>query len=389
MECMLPLTESAILSSNPAIQKQGIILQKKISFLTIILLVLYLGILSGCSIGPTQLPGNRLAYNMNIQSSDNEEMLLNLIRARNDEPPLFLQVGAVTSSFAYESSAGFNVESSIGTSSSGTIKPSTGLAYSERPTISYTPLQGQDFVTNLLAEIPLNNLAILYRAGWDVNVLMWVAVSRLGKVANLDSFIPTGSNHPNTYSGFLKLTQLLEQLQEKEQLVFLAPAENMHSGTEIIMQVACTEEEAKELVRYLDEPAEQEERNDWRVLQFHLTTARNLLHHYTSGQHLTPIRLKSFTEILRELSVEGDPKRVLRSKIREEHGYRSGLIKTLKTDSCPANAFVCIPYGEKWYSIAKDDFKTKPIFKLLRTLYSLQAGNQEAQKPLLTLPVAN
>ncbi|MDD5476414.1 MAG: hypothetical protein PHU03_07890, partial [Syntrophales bacterium] len=68
---------------------------------TILFSVLLMFILSGCSLGPRNLQGNRLDYNTTLQKSNNEELVLNLVRARYWEPPLFLQVGSVSASFGY------------------------------------------------------------------------------------------------------------------------------------------------------------------------------------------------------------------------------------------------------------------------------------------------
>ena len=65
---------------------------------TLLLLCL---LVAGCSLGPRQLKGNRLGYNTSIQKSDNEELLLNLVRLRYMEVPCFMQVSSVTASFEY------------------------------------------------------------------------------------------------------------------------------------------------------------------------------------------------------------------------------------------------------------------------------------------------
>ena len=65
--------------------------------LTTALLLLCL-LVTGCSLGPRQLKGNRLGYNTSIQKSDNQELLLNLVRLRYMEVPNFMQVSSVTAS---------------------------------------------------------------------------------------------------------------------------------------------------------------------------------------------------------------------------------------------------------------------------------------------------
>jgi hypothetical protein len=80
------------------------IIPKRTGTLTFFILLAVL--LTGCSLGPKALQGNRLDYNVSVQRSNNEELLLNLVRARYAEPLFFLQVGSISSSLSYSASVG-------------------------------------------------------------------------------------------------------------------------------------------------------------------------------------------------------------------------------------------------------------------------------------------
>ena len=61
----------------------------------------------GCVMGPRFLEASRVSYNEMIQRTDNEQLLLNLVRLKYRETPVFLEVGSVSAQFVFEQSASF------------------------------------------------------------------------------------------------------------------------------------------------------------------------------------------------------------------------------------------------------------------------------------------
>jgi hypothetical protein len=120
--------------------------------------------------GPKALKGNRLDYNISIQKSNNEELLINLVRAKYYEPLFFLQVGSISSSFSYTVSAALagTIYSKGGDAFANSLSPSLGAGYGEKPIITYTPVQGEQAVKQLMEEINLDRFLLLTRSGWSI-----------------------------------------------------------------------------------------------------------------------------------------------------------------------------------------------------------------------------
>jgi hypothetical protein len=59
------------------------------------------------------------------------------------------------------------------------------LDVSERPTASYTPLQGADFVTKLISPIEEETIVLLTRSGWKGERVFRIAVQSLNGLANM------------------------------------------------------------------------------------------------------------------------------------------------------------------------------------------------------------
>ena len=103
---------------------------------------------SGCaSIGPRTIVRDRFDYITAISESWKSQTLLNLVKIRYGDAPVFLNVASVINQYA--------VESSVTLSGTWFVNPfeehnaaqnlSAMGGYSDKPTITYTPLSGEKF----------------------------------------------------------------------------------------------------------------------------------------------------------------------------------------------------------------------------------------------------
>src|SRR5262245_52638186 len=132
-------------------------------------------------LGPKALRSERPDYNEQIVRSADAELLLNLVRLRYNESPFFLELGSVVAQYGYD--ATLNAGATVGgENNTGTV--GTALAYSEKPTVTYTPLAGEGFATRMLTPIPLESLMLFAQSGWSAERLMLVAVQQINDVVN-------------------------------------------------------------------------------------------------------------------------------------------------------------------------------------------------------------
>src|SRR6476646_7054321 len=65
--------------------------------------------LGGChALGPRQVPLDRFDYNTAVANSSNEQMLLNLVRLRYSEVPVFLALNSVLTQYVWTGEVGVN-----------------------------------------------------------------------------------------------------------------------------------------------------------------------------------------------------------------------------------------------------------------------------------------
>lgn len=364
-----------------------------------VLLVAQTGLLCSCSMGPHVLKGNRTDYNVSIYSSNNEEMLLNLVRLRHHDAPFFLNVSSVSSSFNFALSAGFDIKANAGPIEGykgqypyNSATPSVGTQFSETPTISYVPLSGERFATQLLTEISLDRLLFLSRAGWDIELLFQVLVKRFGNCVNSAIAMDTQLNlDPVRTGAFDKLVALLRRLQARGDMEFQANPEGM-SGTAVALLVRFRDqEEIREMESLLSLrlPVKQVKDNA-TVARLMLTQTDDLLAENACDAATCRIfvRLRNFIGVLDSLA-QGValPTGDVASDALGPEAKAPGALHVSCGDAPGPAAFASVRYDRHWYWIAKDDTASRKVFSFLIQLFALEGGELPKNTPVLTLPV--
>jgi len=150
----------------------------RLTRLTVSMSVFVLLFLSGCAaMGPTTIVRDRFDYATAVADSWKRVMLLNIVKLRYGDTPVFLEVVSIINQYSLEGNL------SAGASfSSGLLKNSArvdaGGKYTDRPTITYSPLTGRKFTRSLLQPIPPPHRAFIPRPGWLADEVL---ISRLRK----------------------------------------------------------------------------------------------------------------------------------------------------------------------------------------------------------------
>ena len=353
-------------------------------------------VLCGCqsTFGPRALKNTHLAYNQVIVNTLDQQMLLNLVRLKYRDTAFFLNVNSVTATFAMGGKVGVSGEYGLdwrkGIGDGRIIEPDIGMSYSQSPTISYTPLQGEDFLESVLTPIPIEALLILTQSGWRVDRIFAICVERINKIKNAPRASgPTPPDEPQ-YKKFKRLLELLYQLQVAG-LIEIGPDLDLDKSRRV-------------KVLFEPDPDYQSELEELKSL-LGVTQQSNLFNLSTNfinpKENELVIRTRSIVSILHYLSHNvGVPEKhkeaglvtITRTKDGEEFNWDetpAGTILKVRSRKLgrPGNAFVSVPYRGAWFYIADNDLNSKSTFKLLNSLFSLQAGHIRDAGPTLTLPV--
>ncbi|MEZ5367279.1 MAG: hypothetical protein R2748_34305 [Bryobacterales bacterium] len=146
-------------------------------------------VFSGCAtkLGPRTVPGARFDYNQAIARSLNEQLLLNLVRLRYRDTPLFVDVGSVIAQYSLSGNVNANPTVSIDGGGKNEYGFGIGGSYTENPTITYEPLRGGEAAQRLLTPIDPSTLALLSQSGWSIERLLVCCVQEVNGIDNAPS----------------------------------------------------------------------------------------------------------------------------------------------------------------------------------------------------------
>ena len=350
-------------------------------------------ILSSCrSIGPGLLPTNRKDYNSSLQESDKQQLLLNLVRMQYADDPYFLGVSSVSAQMELDKtiSAQGEYQNTSGALAAitkmGTINPS--VAYFDRPTITYAPLQGQDFTRLLMTPMSINNIYLLLQSGWSIARVLRVTTQGLGDLPNAIVAARPGSSHIPKYKQFVELVHYIRDLQLER--VLTISGEQHHNSLDIKIVVNRSKKNTAKiakLFKLLNKP------NSGSVII--LTQSKELL----GQENVFAIQTRSVLSMMYYLSKSVDvpdsekrsgvvmfPK-LANGKFFDWHDVTRGMLKIYRSKSYPQNKAVAIYYRNSWFYIKDNDVNSKETMSLMTLVFALQAGDVKGQVPVLTLPL--
>jgi hypothetical protein len=355
------------------------------------LLLSAVALLSGCtSFGSWIMTGERVNYNAALQITNDEQLLLNLVRLRYLDSTAFVEVGSITAQSSFQS----GLEGGRLPNSGSSMFGITGiLNYSTQPTFVYTPLQGEDFIRRLMSPLTLERLVLLYHSGWGIKRLFSLCVQEINEIENA-----TRTPHPRPervaeIRKFARVVELLGDLDARDGIDLLSEPQSEGSAPQYVLHITADvleTPEAQELADLLGlQPGQRYYRLAYPLAEPGKSPRLDTL-------YLEP---RSVLGIMSFLSRQVDVPRQDREAGKVEDTYDlmsepsgreqlSGMPFNIKSNSSrPAQATVAVRYRDSWFYIDDADLKSKAVFSLLTQLFALQASAIPITPPVLTLPV--
>lgn len=346
-------------------------------------------VIGGCrQAGPASVKIGRAGYNIAIQQTNSEQLLLNLVRLRYRDTPYFMEVSSVSTSFDFDASAA--ASASLPESEGKIYGFGVGIGYKESPTVTYTPLQGDRFVRQLMSPVDLNTILLLYHSGWSIERIFQVCLQSISGVKNAPSASGPTPDYMPEYEEFRKAVKLLRELQLRRVLDMGHATSDGSNKPPVEIRIADKALEWDEVKQLCDLLGLERGRT-----HFPLTTEIG-----TGGKDriaTVPRSLMgSLFYVSQSVNVPADDERAGRVTVsRDPQGNRfdwravtGGLMHILSSKRQPNNAYLAIYYRGSWFHIDDSDLTSKSTFSLLMQLFALQAGEIKSTAPILTLPVS-
>lgn len=356
----------------------------KLSILSILCLIIY-GF-SGCgTIGPKSISVGRSDYNEAINKTENEQMLMSIIIGRYGETFSLLSVSGVAANIRFAANAGVQVGIGPTENYLGNIVPLVGsFAYEENPTITYSPVQGEQYFRQLMSPIPLDILVLFVRSGMASSKALVLLANRINDMQNPD-FLKTPTNaHDIRFERFAELNAELYQegvLQWVEH-----PREDVPFAILISGYSHQYLEKVSEYLGLLGFPMPTDLSKDIVLPVYFGAKGRS-----ADGVAVSTRSTVDLIHLLRaaiEVPQEHTDKALTLNYPKP--GPAGQGIRIHASKERPDNAGVAVKYRGYWFYVAEDDLRTKAFYMMVRTLWSVSiaAGADQRAAPVLTIPVS-
>ena len=347
-------------------------------------------LLVGCgSIGPGNITRDRFDYTAAVANSWKSQMLLNLVKIRYGDAPVFLDVGQIVAGYSFQRSlSGFGTANVFNGSAPANVPSaifglSGGGSYNDSPTVTYSPMTGERFARSMMMPIPPSVILNLIQAGGPLDEVFRISVQSVNGIDNR------------------RVGRLYVRRANPEFYALLPNLERLQLSGDIGMRIQQGDKgEAKLSMIFRPKTAAAEEsalRNAAKILGLDPAAREFQVVYGTVASNDREIALltRSIYEILTEMAsyitvpevhvTEG----LVRPTTEGDVGPRGlipPLIRITSSAECPAGAFVAVPYLGYCFSIDNRDLPSKQIFSSIMFLFTfVETGSKEAA-PILTIP---
>lgn len=347
---------------------------------------------TGCSsIGPGSMSRDRFDYSGTVAESWKTQMLLNLVKLRYGDTPVFLDVGQIVANYSFQRTLSANGTGNIFNSGTapGVISGTFGLGaqgvLTDTPTITYAPLAGERFARSLMMPLPVAAILNILQGGYPVDFVFRLAVQSVNGIDNrrvqLQHVRPA---NPEFYA----LLRDLYRVQASGEVGVRIEKVNAEDRLELIFRpniAAAVEGSLRNIKRILGlDPDAEVFRVTYGVVP----------------QSDTEIAFvtRSILEVLTDLASRIDVPETHVAEHRvaptpEADLGPGGLVPDLirvntSPDRPPDTAFVTTPYRGHWFTIDDRDLRSKRLFTFLMFLFTFVETPGGVPGPILTIPTS-
>ncbi|HET9916823.1 MAG TPA: hypothetical protein VFQ89_06925, partial [Candidatus Binatia bacterium] len=346
------------------------------------LAIVILASLTGCaSVGPGNVARDRFDYISAISDSWKAQMLLNLVKLRYGDAPVFLDVASVITQTGVQGTFGVAGNwwqnpffSSSGVSALGT--------YGEKPTVTYLPMSGEKFARSLMTPIPPGAILSFLQAGYPSDIVLRLAVHTINGIHNRNGYGPRARQADPE---FFPLIEKLRDLQQSGQIGLRVKRIGTQTATAMVFSRRLTPEIA----------AARDEVRKLLGLNPELDEIDVVYGSVAANDKEIALLTRSVLEILTDISSYID---VPAASVEQERTFPSPapevvngaamptLMRIASSSQKPDDAFAAVPYGPDWYWIDDKDFASKRLFSFIMFLFTLTDSGDKQGAPIVTIP---
>jgi hypothetical protein len=339
---------------------------------------------AGCAhhLGPKTIVNDRFDYSARLADSWKEQTLLNIVKLRYLDTPIFLDVGQIVSGYSLETAVSVGGTLSSPTAVQGDFG-SLGAAgrYTDRPTITYTPLTGEKFLRGMITPIPPRAVLFLIQSGFAADFVLELTTESLNGLRNGPS---SAAELRGADPEFLRVLGLLRQIQAAGAVnAIVEPGAAPEAATAVTFVTAGASDETLRRVA---------EVKQLLGLGPDVHRYRVRVSPLRGGEDELSLDTRSMLQILFALG--------LRVEVPEEHvaegraipgaepvaPEEAPIFRVHSGPGKPADAYAAVRYRDLWFWIDDRDLRTKRTFALIMFVFTLADAGGDEKLPVLTIP---
>jgi len=349
----------------------------------------------GChSVGPGTVAAGRLDYSTAIAESWKRQTLLNIVKLRYMDTPIFVDVGQIVSGYSLETGLSGTAVALPHNGTFDQLQLQGSSKFTDRPTITSVPLTGSRFIQGLMTPIPPDALFSAIQSGWPADVLLRLVVSSINGLKNDEGSLG-GRGAPD--ADFVRMADLMRSVQVAGALTFRVVRGKGGDSSAILVfrqkniapEVAEQLNELGTLLRL--EPGLGEYRlvygsvaADGREMA---VLTRSLFH------VIGAMSLRAEVPAADIASGRASPRPATRASDDADASDAPGKPRAPArrpfircTTAKPADAYTAVHYRGHWFWIDDRDLFAKREFAFIMILFTMTDSGSDRALPVLTIP---
>ncbi len=338
--------------------------------------------LTGCkSIGPGTVARDRFDYSSSVSESWKRQALLNIVKLRYLDPPVFVDVGQIVAGYSLET--GVSLGGQVAAPRDNNLGFGASGKFTDRPTITYTPLTGNKFIRGMMTPLLPESVFFTIQSGWPADGVLFAAVASINGLKNQETSLG-GVSPPD--ADFLRALALLRKIQLSGAVGMRVMQDAQKRETtlltfrtqDITPGILADTLELRRLLRLDPEAGEFK-------LVFGATAAND--------KELA-VLTRSILHVMQTMASQVDVPADDVAQGRATPGWESAtdkpgatrLVNIRSSKTKPAEAFVAVNYRGYWFWIDDRDLRTKRAFAFMMMLFTLSDTGEKEPLPLITIP---
>jgi hypothetical protein len=334
-------------------------------------------------LGPGTITTDRFDYSTAIADSWKQQTLLNIVKIRYMDLPVFVDVASIVSGYSLETAIQAGQTWPDTHAMGGNVFSLGGSArFTDRPTLTYVPMTGEKFLRGMITPIEPKNIFFMLQAGYAADFILGLTVESLNGVRNR-SVVAGGMREADP--DFVRALELLKDVQAAGAVGMRVEEDKERKQTAVLFfrrddVPADIAEKALEIRRLLKLPADQQK----LVLTYSpMRGATNEL--AVNSRSLLQI-MGAFSTYLEVPEAHIKDQSATPSFEKSAIENKKTVVKIYSGRCKPLDTYVSVFYRGHWYWIDNGDWRTKRALTAVMFFFTLADTGAPDKLPLITIP---